>query len=241
VLAADLNAGHIAAHIVLPDGNPAGSSVTVPLNLAGLSASTRDGRLRAAISELTRIARENRCGAIAIENLDFTDAREQGRERAGSRPSRGRRGRAYRRMVAGIPTGKFRDRLAQMCANRQLAVIAVDPAYTSAWGTHWLGTLRDKDSMATGHHAAAVVIGRRAHGHKARRRGGETEPDRRIRTRRAAPRAPWTTCADRNGGTPRGWRQPHSQCKTAPSRRAPPPEQAVEHRSRPPAEHTNAQ
>ena len=78
-----------------------------------------------------------------IEDLDFTDAREQGREHYGNRPSRGWRGRGFRRLVAGIPTGKFRDRLTQMAANVGLSVIAVDPAYTSRWGReHWLTPLQ---------------------------------------------------------------------------------------------------
>jgi GNAT superfamily N-acetyltransferase len=134
VLAVDLNHDHLAAWIVTGDGNPAGSPVTIGLRLAGLPASQRDGRLRAAISALLRTAREHGCAAIAVEDLSFTDAREQGRERHGNRPSRGKPGRAYRRMLAGIPTGKFRDRLAQMAPNAGLAVIAVDPAYTSRWG-----------------------------------------------------------------------------------------------------------
>ena len=90
VLAVDLNHGHLAAWAVTPDGNPAGPPVTVSLALSGLPASQRDGRLRAAISELTRLARQRGCRAIVIEDLDFADAREQGRERHGSRPSRGR-------------------------------------------------------------------------------------------------------------------------------------------------------
>jgi hypothetical protein len=58
VLAVDLNHGHLAAQAVTPDGNPAGPPVTITLALAGLPASQRDGRLRAAISSLTRLARQ---------------------------------------------------------------------------------------------------------------------------------------------------------------------------------------
>ena len=54
MLAVDLNHGHLAAQAVTPDGNPAGPPVTIPLALAGLPASQRDGRLRAAITSLTR-------------------------------------------------------------------------------------------------------------------------------------------------------------------------------------------
>lgn len=152
VLAVDLNHGHLAAWAVTPDGNPAGSPVTVPLALAGLPAPQRDGRVRAAITTLITLAREHGCQAIAIENLDFTDARRQGREKTGPRPSRGARGRRFRAIVAGLPTARFRDRLSQMTANAGLHVIAVDPAYTSRWGgEHWLAPLRERDKATTGH------------------------------------------------------------------------------------------
>ncbi len=102
VLAVDLNAGHLAAIVVDPSGNPLGQPATVPLELAGLPSPTRDGRLRAAISQLLALAE-----AVA-----------------GWWP--------------GSPPPGFRDRLTQMATNRQLAVVAVDPAYTSQWGAqHW--------------------------------------------------------------------------------------------------------
>lgn len=238
VLAVDLNHGHLAAWAVLPDGNPAGLAVTVPLDLDGLPATRRDGRLRNAITELIRLAGQHGCAAIAVENINFERARAEGRERHGSRPSRGKRGRAFRRTVAGLPTGQFRDRLAQMCFNRGLAVIAVDPAYTSKWGAqHWLAPLQDKDSMATGHHAAAVTIGRRAHGHKARRRAGVTGTVRRNGTRRATPRAPQARQANRDGRPRQAPRQPPDQWrKTGQAKRDHPPPQATEDRSRPPIE-----
>jgi len=237
ILAVDLNHGHLGAWIVAPDGNPAGPPVTVPLELAGLPASQRDGRLRAAVTTLIGLARENGCRTIAVEDLDFTEARAQGREHAGRRPSRGARGRRHRAITAGLPTARFRDRLVQMTANAGLHVIAVDPAYTSRWSAeHWLAPLRDRDQVTTGHHAAAVVIGRRAHGHRARRRKGVTGGDRRIAARRAAPRAPRAGHANRDDGTSKARRQPPRQRNTAPARQDHPPDQAAEDRSRPPAE-----
>jgi len=238
VLAVDLNHDHLAAWAVTPDGNPAGPPLTIPLQLAGLPAGQRDGRLRAAICGLLKTAREHGCAAIAVEDLSFTDTREQGRERTGDRPSRGRRGREYRRMAAGLPTRKFRDRLAQMAANQGLAVIAVDPAYTSRWGAeHWLAPLREQNTFtASGHHAAAVVIGRRAHGHTARRREGVTGGDQRTARRRTAPTAPAAPSADRNGRPRKAQRQPPRWRKTATADRARPPDQAAYDRSRPPAE-----
>jgi len=179
--------------LVTPDGNPAGPPVTIPLVLSGLPAAQRDGRLRAAISSLIGLARQRGCRAIVIEDLDFADAREQGRERHGGRPSRGALGRRYRALVAGLPTGRCRDRLVLMAANAGLAVIAVDPAYTSRWGPeHWLGPLRERvfPVSASGHHAAAVVIGRRALGYRARRRAGVTGGGQRTGRRKAAPEHP---------------------------------------------------
>ena len=191
VLAVDVNHGHLAVAAVAPDGNILGAPATIGLDLAGLPATTRDGRLRAAITTLIATAKEHGARAIVIEDLDFAAARAEGRERAGSRPSRGRRGRAFRRLVSGIPAGKFRDRLAQMAANAGLSVIVVDPAYTSRWGTeHWLRPLREHHPKATGHHAAALVTGRRGLGHRARRRatGNRTAPEEAARPAQARTR-----------------------------------------------------
>ena len=238
VLAVDLNDGHLAGWVVTPDGNPAGPPVTIPLVLAGLPASQRDGRLREAISGLIGLARQRGCRAIVIEDLDFAAAREQGRERHGSRPSRGRCGRRYRALVSGLPTGRFRDRLVQMAANAGLAVIAADPAYTSRWGAeHWLGPLRERVSPvpASGHHAAAVVIGRRALGHRARRRAGVTGGGQRTSRRRAAPRAPAATRTSRDGRPRQAPRQPPRWRKTATATRTHPPDQAAQDRPGPPA------
>ena len=166
-LAVDLNADHLAAWVVDRSGNPCGSPITVPVVLVG-PASQRDGRLRAAISELLQHATRAGCAAIVIEDLNFTDARTTGRETMG----RGARGKTFRRVVAGIPTARFRERLTSMAANAGLWVIAVDPAYTSRWGgQHWQRPLdqRTPGTTVTRHLAAAVVIGRRAHGCGARR------------------------------------------------------------------------
>jgi IS605 OrfB family transposase len=245
VLAADLNAGHLAAWVLDPSGNPVGQPHTIPLELAGLGTATRDGRLRAAISTLLAIARASGCAAIVIEDLNFSQARGEGRERSGRRPSRGRRGRWFRQMVAGIPAARFRDRLAQMASNTGLAVVAVDPAYTSRWGAqHWLGAIQQISAAATGHHAAAVVIGRRALGQRARRRErrDSTRPeDRQERAANSAvqtapataglPQAPDRKPRDRKA---RGQPQPQLRQRTRPAERASPGDQATQDRSGPP-------
>ena len=88
VVAVDLNAGHLAVAVLDPDGNQAGVPYTIGLPLAGLASGTRDGRLRAAITSILAVAREHHAGAVVIEDLDFADARDQGRERTGRRPAR---------------------------------------------------------------------------------------------------------------------------------------------------------
>ena len=206
LLAVDLNAGHLAACVVDVHGNPVGQPVTVPLELTG-PASTRDGRLRDAITWLLDIAREHGCAGLAIENLGFTDARATGRETMG----RGRRGKRFRHTVAGIPTARFRERLRGMAWHAGMVVVAVDPAYTSIWGgQYWQAPLRQqaRHQRVTRHHGASVAIGRRALGHGIRRRPGVTAPGQRTGTRRATgqtvtvPEARGTASPPRTTGTP---------------------------------------
>lgn len=178
-LAVDVNGDHLAAWVTDPAGNPVATPITIPLQVEG-PATLRDAYLRHGITRLIHTAKQHGCAAITIENLGFDDARASGRETMG----RGRRGKRFRRTVAGIPTGQFRNRLVAMTAEHGLSVIAVDPAYTSRWGgQHWRKPLtqqtRRTDHHASGpavtrHHAAAVVIGRRGHGHSARRRAPGT-------------------------------------------------------------------
>jgi hypothetical protein len=237
VVAVDVNAGHLAVAVVAADGNVLGTPVTVPLDLAGLPAAARDGRLRAAVSTVIAAARRHGARAVVIEDLDFAAARAEGRERTGNRPSRGRRGRGFRRTVTAIPTGKFRDRLTQMTANKGLSVIVADPAYTSRWGAqHWLAPMREHHPKTTGHHAAALVTGRRGLGHRAKRRatGNRTAPEDAARPAQARPRKPPAAGpAPRKPATPRGPRQPPGT-KTRPPHRTTAGNQAAQDRPGPP-------
>jgi IS605 OrfB family transposase len=237
VVAVDVNHGHLAVAVIAPDGNVLGAPATIPLGLAGLPSATRDGRLRAAISALTTAAKARGARAIVIEDLDFAEARAEGRERVGSRPSRGRRGRDFRRLLSGIPTGKLRDRLVQMATNTGLSVIVIDPAYTSRWGAeHWLRPLREHHPKATGHHAAALVIGRRGLGHRARRRatGNRPAPEEAARPAQARPRTiPARRTAPRKPAAPPDLRQPPS-AKTGRPHRTTAGNQAAQDRSGPP-------
>lgn len=182
-LGVDVNDGHLAAYVLDPSGNPVGEPLTFAVEWKDLPATTRDGHLRHVITQLLHAARNTGCASITIEDLDFADARTTGRETMG----RGSNGKRFRRTVAGIPTGQFRNRLKAMAAEAGIFVIAVDPAYTSRWGDdHWRTPLNARRGFTktsgpiTRHHAAAVVIGRRGYGLSARRTS--TAPPQRQRT-----------------------------------------------------------
>jgi hypothetical protein len=215
LLGVDPNAGHLAACIVDAHGNPVGEPRTITADLTG-PASQRDGRLRAAISEIIRLARTHGCTGIAIENLSFEDSRAAGRETMG----RGRRGRRFRRTAAGMPTAQFRDRISGMAWHQGLIVVAVDPAYTSRWGgQHWQAPLQQQaTTTVTRHHGAAVAIGRRALGYGIRRRPGVTSHHRRDGVRRAAGQAISPPGARGTACTPRTPGMPHEGSETGASR-----------------------
>lgn len=187
VLGVDLNAGHLAVCVLDGSGNPLGEPLTIEVTTAGLAASRRDGRVRAAITALLDHAQHTGCTAVVIENLDFADARATGRETLG----RGKRGKRLRHTISGFPTRRFRDRLIGMAARRGVAVIGVDAAYTSRWGNqHWTTPLQQQTSdpaTVTAHHGAAAAIGRRGLGLAIRRR--PAGPRTRQRTRAGTPPA----------------------------------------------------
>lgn len=196
VLGVDLNDGHLAVCVLDASGNPVGEPTTIEVATAGLAASRRDGRLRAAITALLDHAQHTGCTAVVVESLDFADARATGRETLG----RGQRGKRLRRTISGIPTRGFRDRLISMATRRGIAIIGVDAAYTSRWGNqHWRKPLQQQTSdpsTVTGHHGAAVAIGRRGLGLAIRRRpaGPRTRQRTGVGTPPARPdRQPSTT------------------------------------------------
>lgn len=181
VLAVDFNADHLACWILDAVGNPVGKPSRIPLGLTG-SGFRRDAQLRHAISRVIRLARAANVHAIAVEALGF-DAKTTSRERHGRR-------RRFRYLLASFPTSSFRRRLVVMSATAGLAVVIVDPAYTSRWGQqHWQSPLSTELRQITRHEAAAVVIGRRSLEHPARRRPGVTDPHQKDAVRRATGQA----------------------------------------------------
>ena len=174
VVGVDLNEGHMALRRLDEYGNPVGEAARIEIDLTG-SFARRDAQVRHAITRLIRYTRGHGIDTIAVEDLDFADARTIGRETMG----RGKRGKRFRKVVASIPTAVFRNRLSAQTSRHRIALLAVNPAYSSAWGEqHW----RKPYTNVTRHQAAATVIGRRAQGHTARRRDGvtRTRPEDRI-------------------------------------------------------------
>jgi hypothetical protein len=166
VVGVDLNAGHLAVRRLDAHGNPVGQPERIDLELAGSSA-RRDAQVRHAITRLIHYSLGHGISTIAVEDLDFADARTIGRETMG----RGARGKRFRKTVSSIPTAVFRNRLCGQAHRCGVRLFAVNPAYTSAWGDqHW----RTPYENVTRHATAATVIGRRAQGFTARRRKGVT-------------------------------------------------------------------
>ncbi|GAA4009250.1 IS200/IS605 family accessory protein TnpB-related protein [Streptomyces plumbiresistens] len=161
VIGVDMNADHLAAWRLDAHGNPMGAPRRFFYDLTG-TAPHRDAQVRHALTRLLHWATACGVRAIAVEDLDF--AAEKTREKHGRR-------KRFRQLVSGMPTGKLRARLASMADRTGIAVIAVDPAYTSRWGAqHWQKPLTSTTRNTTRHDAAAVAIGRRAQGHPIRRR-----------------------------------------------------------------------
>ncbi|WUP03549.1 IS200/IS605 family accessory protein TnpB-related protein [Streptomyces sp. NBC_00269] len=161
VIGVDTNADHLAAWRLDTHGNPIGRPRRFFCDLSG-TAQHRDAQVRHALTRLLNWAKSCGVAAVAVEDLDF--ATEKSREKHG-------RKRRFRQVISGMPTGKLRARLASMADQTGIAVIAVDPAYTSKWGAqHWQRPLTSRTRKTSRHDAASIAIGRRAQGHPIRRR-----------------------------------------------------------------------
>ncbi|WP_409469756.1 IS200/IS605 family accessory protein TnpB-related protein [Streptomyces sp. HC307] len=161
VVAVDMNDDHLAAWRLDIHGNPVGEPRRLCYDLSG-STKHRDAQIRHALTRLLHYTRRCGAAAIAIEDLDFTDGTS--REKHG-------RNKRFRRLISRFPTAKLKARLMAMAAEQDIALVAVDPAYTSKWGAqHWQQPLTTPTRKTTRHDAAAVAIGRRALGHPIRRR-----------------------------------------------------------------------
>ncbi|MGW3746717.1 IS200/IS605 family accessory protein TnpB-related protein [Streptomyces sp. NPDC005146] len=169
MIGVDTNADHFAAYRLDQHGNPVGEPHRFGYDLSG-TAGHRDAQIRHALTRLINWARRVGVAAIGIEDLDFTA--EKTREKHGRR-------KRFRQLISGMPTAKLKARLVSMAAEHGLSVVAVDPAYTSMWGTqHWQKPLATPHRTMSRHDAAGVAIGRRALGHPVRRRTALPPHDR---------------------------------------------------------------
>ncbi|MFE8945608.1 IS200/IS605 family accessory protein TnpB-related protein [Streptomyces sp. NPDC007856] len=161
VIGVDTNADHLAAWRLDTHGNPIGRPRRFFYDLSG-TAQHRDAQVRHALTRLLNWAKSCGVKAIAVEDLDFQA--EKTREKHG-------RKRRFRQLISGMPTGRLRARLTSMADATGIAIIAVDPAYTSRWGVqHWQKPMAGPTRKTTRHDAASIAIGRRAQGHPIRRR-----------------------------------------------------------------------
>ncbi|MER6999485.1 IS200/IS605 family accessory protein TnpB-related protein [Streptomyces sp. NPDC000410] len=177
----DTNADHFAAYELDRHGNPVGNPQRFFFDLTG-TADCRDAQVRHAITRLLHWARRRGVAAIGIEDLDFQA--EKTREKHGRR-------KQFRQLISGMPTGRLKARLVSMAAEQGLAIVAVDPAYTSKWGAqHWQKPLTSTKRSMTRHDAASIAIGRRALGHPIRRRTAPPPHDQSDRAGHRTVQAP---------------------------------------------------
>jgi IS605 OrfB family transposase len=168
-VAVDFNADHLACWVIDDSGNPVGSPISIPFAQEG-SVGQRDGHLRWAISQLIAFANAAGASRIYIEDLGFVSgkSRESGQ------------GKVFRNLVSGFPTSKFKARLQAMAARSGIELVAVDPAYTSAWSKRWINPTSTTGMATTSHMAAAIGIGRRGLSLSISRREGVTGHNQRI-------------------------------------------------------------
>uniref|UniRef100_UPI001C27F93C transposase n=1 Tax=Streptomyces sp. AC555_RSS877 TaxID=2823688 RepID=UPI001C27F93C len=167
VVGVDMNDDHLAAWQLDVHGNPVGEPQRYFYDLTG-STEHRDAQIRHALSRLLHHTRRCGAAAIAIEDLDFTDGTS--REKHG-------RNKRFRRLLSRFPTAKLRARLVSMAAEQNIAVVAVDPAYTSRWGAqHWQKPLATPRRRISRHDAASIAVGQRPLGHPIRRRTTPPRP-----------------------------------------------------------------
>lgn len=180
----DMNDDHLAAWRLDPHGNPVGGPHRFFYDLSG-AAERRDAQLRHALTRLLHFTRRTGAGAIAVEDLDFADSK--------SREKHGRKKR-FRQLISRFPASKLRARLVAMAVDRNIAVVAADPAYTSRWGAqHWQKPLSTSTRQISRHDAASVAIGRRALGYPIRRRAAPPRDDQSDRHGHRTIQAPSAT------------------------------------------------
>lgn len=154
VLGVDVNADHLAWALLSADGNRLKTG-RIGLPLDGRSAEARRSLICEAASALVKVATAE--GArIALERLDFTRKKRE----LSLRPESANR----RRRLHALPYAAILEAITRRAARAGVAVVQVNPAYTSLIGRVNFST---RHGIST-HRAAALAIGRRAQGHSER-------------------------------------------------------------------------
>ncbi|WP_413710644.1 hypothetical protein [Rhizobium sp. Rhizsp82] len=143
----DFNSSHVAAVVVDEAGNP-GRSLSVPASTRGRSATQSTDLIRKSAARLVSEAKAARL-PIVIEYLDFSYRRIVA-ERW--------RGPPYMRSLYRLPYAKFREAMLSAAARNGVRLFQVD-SHNSSRSGHQRFARRYGLSI---HHAAAVVIARRA-------------------------------------------------------------------------------
>ncbi|WP_405619244.1 IS200/IS605 family accessory protein TnpB-related protein [Streptomyces sp. NBC_00076] len=236
VVGVDMNDDHLACWRLDVHGNPVGEPQRFFYDLTG-TAAHRDAQIRHALTRLLHYTRRTGAAAIAIEDLDFREGTS--REKHG-------RNKRFRRLLSRFPTAKLKARLVSMAAELDIAIVAVDPAYTSRWGAqHWQKPLTTPTRTMSRHDAASIAVGRRALGHPIRlgapprplRHWGRTAPPPQHQSdgagHRTAQARPQTRRREETRPHIPG---PRTGC-APPDRGAKAGDQGAQHRSGHPAEH----
>ncbi|WP_446463362.1 IS200/IS605 family accessory protein TnpB-related protein [Streptomyces sp. BRA346] len=111
VVAVDMNDDHLAAWRLDTHGNPMGEPRRFVYDLSG-GAQHRDAQIRHALTRLLHHTRAAGAGAIAVEDLDFTDGRC--REKYG-------RNKRFCRLISRFPAARLKARLVAMAAEQNIA------------------------------------------------------------------------------------------------------------------------
>ena len=152
-LAVDMNAGFLAVVVVDAAGNPNGR-LTVPMLTQHRRTDQVEATIGNAVARIVALAKKHG-RPIAIEDLDFEAKKARLREECSP---------GMARMLSAFVSKAFRSMLERRAAREGVAVIAVNPAYTSLQGRV---RFMDRYGLSV-HHAAALTIGRRAMNHSER-------------------------------------------------------------------------
>ncbi|EKV26149.1 hypothetical protein C882_2917 [Caenispirillum salinarum AK4] len=148
----DLNVEHLAVVVTDRYGNPV-ERATVPFPVAGTDGGTAQAMIGDAVKWVCDLALRYEAG-VAVEDLDF------GRKKAALKTY----GRKHARRLSSFAYSKFGEMIASRCGRHGIDLTRVNPAFTSVIGGVKYATGR----AMSRHHAAALVIARRAQGFEER-------------------------------------------------------------------------